>query len=335
MPVGGVAQIGVTKNKDWLDKLAQGVGVANSIIEMPMGVAKFMQDRKIAKANLALSQEQAAEQQVNTDVTLGEKTEQATPEEMSAGTPDLIQTRRMGVRKIRPELKLSPFDQERLKDVYKDFIPALPGDEGAIEFTIGNERMLVRPKPGSEGGDRIVNTTQKHRQEYSKQSNTFDAQTEAYGRLVAAGTEPSAFGDLALIFNYMKILDPGSVVRESEFATAAATGSLDQRIQAYLQKLAVGERLTPEQRKDLMDRGARLYKSAENKHAGTVNYYTQLARELGLNPRHVVIPIHQKPLDYDAFQKEVSDLTNAFKQTGWKVKPPVIPPPSTSGEGVF
>ncbi|MEM8882399.1 MAG: hypothetical protein AAGC82_17565, partial [Pseudomonadota bacterium] len=46
----------------------------------------------------------------------------------------------------------------------------------------------------------------------------FRKQAEAFGRIDASAFEPSPAGDLALIFNYMKVLDPGSVVRESEFA---------------------------------------------------------------------------------------------------------------------
>lgn len=41
-----------------------------------------------------------------------------------------------------------------------------------------------------------------------------------YQKVQAAAHQPSAANDLSLIFGYMKMLDPGSVVREQEFANA-------------------------------------------------------------------------------------------------------------------
>ena len=37
---------------------------------------------------------------------------------------------------------------------------------------------------------------------------------------------PDAAGDMALIFSYMKMLDPNSTVREGEYATAQDAGSI-------------------------------------------------------------------------------------------------------------
>lgn len=41
-----------------------------------------------------------------------------------------------------------------------------------------------------------------------------------YQKVQGAAERPSAANDLAMIFAYMKMLDPGSVVREQEFANA-------------------------------------------------------------------------------------------------------------------
>ena len=82
----------------------------------------------------------------------------------------------------------------------------------------------------------------------------FSDQTSAYGRVVASVDDPSPSGDLALIFNFMKVLDPGSVVREGEFATAQNAGGIDQRTRSLYNRITSGERLTPEQRADFADR---------------------------------------------------------------------------------
>ena len=59
---------------------------------------------------------------------------------------------------------------------------------------------------------------------------------DAYDRIaVIAKRQPSAAGDLALIFNYMKMLDPRSVVRESEFKSA-------EQAKSWLSSVDAGEK---------------------------------------------------------------------------------------------
>lgn len=99
----------------------------------------------------------------------------------------------------------------------------------------------------------------KINKDYVAQSGEFKKQVDAYNRIVASAEDPSAAGDLALIFNYMKILDPGSTVREGEFATAQNSGSIPSIIQAQYNKVMKGERLANEQRSDFLDRSTRLY----------------------------------------------------------------------------
>lgn len=67
-----------------------------------------------------------------------------------------------------------------------------------------------------------------------------------------AAKNPSAFGDIGSVFAFMKTLDPQSVVRESEYATAAEAGSLLTRVQNSIGKAETGKQLTPEQRQDML-----------------------------------------------------------------------------------
>lgn len=69
--------------------------------------------------------------------------------------------------------------------------------------------------------------------------------------MLNAVTNPSAYGDIGAVFGYMKTLDPQSVVRESEYATAAQAGSLLTRVQNSISKAENGEMLTPAQRADM------------------------------------------------------------------------------------
>lgn len=103
----------------------------------------------------------------------------------------------------------------------------------------------------------------------------------------AAG-DPSAAGDLALIFSYMKVLDPGSTVREGEFATAQNAAGVDGRIQSQYNKIISGERLNPGQRSDFLRRARELHQAHRKAYDSAAQQYARLARERGANPRNVV-----------------------------------------------
>tara|TARA_R110002153_G_scaffold59161_2_gene161702 strand:- start:2025 stop:3536 length:1512 start_codon:yes stop_codon:yes gene_type:complete len=118
---------------------------------------------------------------------------------------------------------------------------------------------------------------------------SFGQQTSAYGRVLASAKDPSAAGDLALIFNFMKVLDPGSTVREGEFATAQNAGGVDQRVVSLYNSITTGERLSPAQRDDFANRATRLYSDAELQYDNISRQYSTFAEQAGL-PVDQVIP---------------------------------------------
>jgi len=124
----------------------------------------------------------------------------------------------------------------------------------------------------------------------------------AYSRVVRSADDPSPAGDLALIFNFMKVLDPGSVVREGEFATAQNAGGVDERVRSLYNQVREGTRLTETQRADFVDRAGRLYGGAQEQYQSIAEQYSEFARRAGLDPS-LVIPdfgfkgtIPEKPL---------------------------------------
>jgi len=112
--------------------------------------------------------------------------------------------------------------------------------------------------------------------------------TEAYGRILASADNPSAAGDLALIFNYMKVLDPNSTVREGEFATAAKAGSLGEVIQSQVNQIESGKLLTPSMRADFVDRAGRLYDQQSRISDSLYTQYGETAKVRGFDPDRVL-----------------------------------------------
>lgn len=110
----------------------------------------------------------------------------------------------------------------------------------------------------------------------------------AYSRVIRSADNPSPAGDLALIFNFMKVLDPGSVVREGEFATAQNAGGIDERLRSLYNQVVEGTRLTEAQRADFVDRATKLYSGAQEQYKSIADQYTDFAKRAGLDPSLVI-----------------------------------------------
>lgn len=115
----------------------------------------------------------------------------------------------------------------------------------------------------------------------------------AVDKLRAAAKDPSAAGDLSLIFSFMKILDPGSVVKETEFANAQNATGVPERIRNVWNKAISGERLNPAQRQDFIKSAERLFAAQEAAYNELAAQYEGLAPE-GMGSK-VVLPARGKP----------------------------------------
>jgi hypothetical protein len=101
--------------------------------------------------------------------------------------------------------------------------------------------------------------------------------TSAYGQIQQSLKQASPAGDLAGATKVMKLLDPGSVVRESELGMAmAATGLLD-RAQNYAQMVVSGQKLTPAQREDFQKLADALYAESVQQYNGKRSEYQGIA----------------------------------------------------------
>ena len=72
-------------------------------------------------------------------------------------------------------------------------------------------------------------------------------------RVLDTSTPPSAQRDQAAVFSWMKILDPGSTVREGEYATAKNARGIPESIKAMWNTAVSGQILTPNQRTSLKE----------------------------------------------------------------------------------
>lgn len=164
----------------------------------------------------------------------------------------------------------------------------------------------VEPIPG---GPAVASVANQLRDEYNKASQNFVTIGDSYAQIKSVAKSPSAAGDLSLIFSYMKMLDPGSTVREGEFANAQNAGGIPDRLVAQYNKVLRGERLSEPQRKDFVSQAKTVYDSARARHeAGVKRRYQTLAEKNQLDPNSVVS-------DFDV-PEETNPTAGAITATG-------------------
>ena len=105
----------------------------------------------------------------------------------------------------------------------------------------------------------------------------------AYGQISDSLKAASPAGDLAAATKFMKLLDPGSVVRESELGMAmAASGALDRAVN-YAQLRMSGEKLTQTQREDFAKLSKELFSTATIAYNAKRGEFEQMGTAYGLD----------------------------------------------------
>lgn len=142
---------------------------------------------------------------------------------------------------------------------------------------------------------RDQDTEMKLADDYRAQSKEFGQAQSAHKQLSAtldsATTSPAA--TLAAATKFMKILDPGSVVRESELGMALAASGVLDRAMNYVSTLQSGQKLTPTQAKDFKNISDKMFVAAQQVQQGIDMDYKTKAKTYGLRPEMVVQDLGQ------------------------------------------
>ena len=102
--------------------------------------------------------------------------------------------------------------------------------------------------------------------------------------------DPAGAHDVALLFLFGKLLDPDSVVRESEYRAFAGAAPKIEAIPRLLARVQTGEQLLPEQRADMVDVADRLQAAYREMMTEAVGDYWGHAGDIGLSDPALVIP---------------------------------------------
>ena len=127
----------------------------------------------------------------------------------------------------------------------------------------------------------------KLRDDYVRASKDFTTLRDFKDRIDGAPT--TGAGDIALVFSYMKVLDPTSTVREGEFATASNAAGVPDAVRGMMNQLIGGGKLSSTARSEIKQTADGIWKKASERQSALSNQYASAAKRYGLNPKNIII----------------------------------------------
>ena len=149
------------------------------------------------------------------------------------------------------------------------------------------EGLGPKPPDDSKAQNNTFEQEKKLRDEFDKSSKSFVTIRDAYSKMMANKDNPSAYGGMALIYGLMKLYDPESVVRESEYATAQNAAGVPDRIRNMWNKALSGDPVNESQRGEILKTAESMYTAQQQNYSRSRDQFNRLAAGYKLNPENV------------------------------------------------
>jgi len=152
------------------------------------------------------------------------------------------------------------------------------------------------------------------RDDYRSTSSDFPAIQASWMNIKNA--EDTGIGDVSLIFNIMKMFDPGSTVREGEAATAANAAGVPAYVRNLWNSVMKGRALPPEGRSQIVSQARRFYIKQAERQKKLNERYRKRAERFGVDPSDVIefdpeIPETDTPVAAQAAQIQAAQAAPA------------------------
>jgi hypothetical protein len=166
----------------------------------------------------------------------------------------------------------------------------------ANKTNVETAQALAAPTqaPGTIPVEKRPQVEQDLRTEYNKNTANYQAIKDSYGKVSAFGkpakpgeSVESGVNDISLIFSYMKMLDPTSVVREGEFATAENAGGVPAKVLNMYNKVLKGDRLPDSVQKEFINGATKIYNNALEHEKTVRSGITKISKNYGLNTDNI------------------------------------------------
>jgi hypothetical protein len=205
------------------------------------------------------------------------------------GRTVMVQTNKLGQTRVAPNMMpyeaLSP-DIRAVEYLTGQPLagtgPAGVGKVGEYRQQIAT-KVDVKPVIDMTGGQKGFENEMKLSGAFKQEPiyKDFSDMKSAYGQVVSSLAQGTPIGDVAGATKVMKLLDPGSVVRESELGIAMAAAGRMDLLQNYFNNLMTGQKLTPTQREDFKRLSNELYAAAGQAYNNKRGEYEQFGKTYG------------------------------------------------------
>jgi hypothetical protein len=206
--------------------------------------------------------------------------------ELSAAQLDAV--RALAEQRRREPMQRGPMETEAQRKLRE----AQAARELAVaEKTQKQAAQVGKPKAAKAADElKLDPAATKLRTEFNQlpEVKTFNEVDATYRKMQSLSENPSPAGDIALVFSFMKLIDPGSTVREGEQAQARNAAGVPDQVRNQYNRLLSGESLTADQRKDFSAQGLRARNVSADKFNQRADFYSDLAKRSNVKVEDVL-----------------------------------------------
>jgi hypothetical protein len=262
----------------------------------------------------ALQEIQIAEQQRKAEQDyLG----QFSGEERLAKALDPVGASQRDVTQLDPD-PLTVFQQEQLQRQDEQFEllqkqQSFENNLAVQKFDFQKAEALLPEKPK-------LSDISSFRKQYTTQSKDYELVKDGYKNVLTSSFgEGQGVSDIALLFGYMKMLDPGSVVREGEFdRVKLAAGPAAQWMNTW-DFVKKGSLLPAHTRSKVRDLAGKFYVNAFNTQKEKEAGVTAIANRHNIDPRDItqMVPVtHPIDVRIEALGVTLTDIDETAQKYG-------------------
>jgi hypothetical protein len=283
-PTGAQANIGILMatlpgGKDFLENADKSLATIRAEAEAPSKLtqAVAVADKAVADATTAQAQAKNAPEKAAADAQLA--TAQAEEARIKAKYAE-----RTAVDKIIADAAGLGLTKAQTNEVLAKT------NKLGIETKQAAIQLKALEATGGVDPDKKFTQEEKIRKEHQTRTKVYGELQGTFSNIKSSADTGNGPGDIALITSFMKMLDPGSVVRETEFATARDTAGLFTQLENRLQKAKDGQLLNPAQRKEYVALAQKYLESAQKKAGEEKVALGVIVKNYKLNPENVFGP---------------------------------------------
>lgn len=163
----------------------------------------------------------------------------------------------------------------------QDYLVQYQGNQAVAEAAM--KRDLEAPDRVRDGEDKLRQQFQQ-----TKIVQDFGEISKQYAVMQKAEKDPASVSDLDFTIGSMKILDPTSIVRESEQGMVFDSQSVPSRLLGQINQVVSGQaKLTPTLRKEILDLAQRRYEVQQEAVKMVSDEYNRMATDRGIDPNKV------------------------------------------------